>query len=235
LSGPPATKRYYTTETTTRKLVMGVARLVLPLFYRLEAQHPERLPREGGCILAANHLNIVDPFPIQIFAGRPIFFMAKAELHSTPWMDAFMRRLGSFPVSRGERDQWALNHAAALLNGGQVLGMFPEGTRSHGRGLAPAKGGVARLALNHGCQIVPVGLAGVQDRIGLTHRRVISIRFGQPIEPRSGEEPTELTDRMMYTIAALLPPDLRGAYRVAPPGFPELHRILEGGVGPAGR
>lgn len=207
---------------------MGLARLILPLFFRLEVRHPERLPFDVPYILVANHLNIIDPFPLQIAVRRPIFFMAKAELHSNRWLDALMRRLGSFPVTRGERDRWALDHAGQLLLNQHVLGIFPEGTRSHGHGLAPGKLGAARLALEHSCPILPVGIAGVQNRIGLARRRTISIRFGLPLDPRPSEGAIELTDRMMYSLAGLLPIELRGAYRTAPPGFPELQRILEG-------
>ncbi|MFH1906892.1 MAG: lysophospholipid acyltransferase family protein [Chloroflexota bacterium] len=80
--------------------------------------------------------------------------MGKAELFKNPLIDQFFRNLGGFPVYRGERDEWAIRHAGKLLRHGQVLGMFPEGTRSHGRGLKVAKTGAVRLVLSVNCPIL---------------------------------------------------------------------------------
>lgn len=207
---------------------MFLVRTLGRAIYRLESGGQERIPKEGGCILAANHVNVLDVFPLQQVTPRAIFFMAKAELHRNYLMDALLRRLGSFPVHRGHSDKWALERASHLITSGQVLGMFPEGTRSRGNGLRPAKAGAARLALEHRCPIIPVGISGIEGaiRLGRT-RKTIRILFGEPLKPRSDEDATELTDRLMYTIASLLPPHQRGAYSVAPPGFRELQEILQ--------
>lgn len=206
---------------------MFIIRLLSPILYNLEVQGAQHIPAEGGVILAANHVNILDVFPLQLATPRPIFYMAKAELHRNLLLDALLRQLGSFPVERGERDQWALNHARDLLTSGRLLGMFPEGTRTHGHGLSPGKTGAARLAIECGCPIVPAGIAGVEEGLGVGNRKmVIHIRFGQVIQAERGEGPVELTDRIMYSIAALLPAQLRGAYASAPPWLPDLQRLL---------
>ena len=207
---------------------MFIIRTVSRLLYNLEVQGGEHIPREDGVILSANHVNILDVFPLQLAITRPIFYMAKAELHRNRILDALLRRLGSFPVERGDRDQWAMSHARTLLAKGRVLGMFPEGTRSHGRGLAPGKTGAARLSIATGCPIVPVGISGVEDSFGFgKNKMLISIKIGSAITARRGEGLVELTDRMMYNIASLLPIDLRGAYSSAPPWLPDLQRLLD--------
>ena len=94
----------------------------------------ENLPADGCVILAANHLTNFDVFPMQLCLPRPLFFMAKSELHKNPILDAFLRACGAFPVFRGKKDQWAIRHAEKVLEHGQVLAMFPEGSRSKGRG-----------------------------------------------------------------------------------------------------
>lgn len=207
---------------------MGIIRLLSPLIYRLQVQGGDQLPADGGCILAANHVNVLDVFPLQMAIPRPIFYMAKSELHRNPLLDALLRQLGSFPVDRGGRDGWAMEHAQGLLNKGRLVGIFPEGTRSRGRGLRPGKSGAARLAIATGCPIVPVGITGVDDSIGLGgNRMTIHIRIGRPLSSEADAEATELTDLMMYSIAALLPERLRGAYSSLPPGFPELAHVFD--------
>jgi 1-acyl-sn-glycerol-3-phosphate acyltransferase len=208
---------------------MGLIRTLGPLLFRLEARGAVNLPESGACILAANHINVLDVFPLQLAVPRPILFMAKAELHRNRWLDMLLRRLGSFPVERGHRDRWAIEYAEALLAKDRVLGIFPEGTRSHGHGLRPAKTGAARLAISTQAPIIPVGISGVEGQVGVgPNRMTIHVSIGSPLTARKNEEPVELTDRMMYHIAALLPESLRGAYAQAPPGFAELQEILEG-------
>jgi 1-acyl-sn-glycerol-3-phosphate acyltransferase len=146
--------------------------------------------------------------------------MGKEELFRNPAMDVLLRHLGGFPVHRGGGDEWALMHAEKLLQHGQMLGMFPEGTRSRGKGLRLAKTGVARLALAMNCPVVPMALHGPQYMFArFPHRTHIRISIGEPIHPQPRETPVGLTDRMMFTLAEMLPPELRGVYRFRPPGF----------------
>ena len=88
--------------------------------------------------------------------------MGKAELFKHPALDWLLRQLGGFPVNRGAHDEWAMQHARGVLEHGQVLGIFPEGRRNRGSGLQQAKTGAARLAIEAGCQIVPVALQGTE-------------------------------------------------------------------------
>ncbi|MFP3854020.1 MAG: lysophospholipid acyltransferase family protein [Anaerolineales bacterium] len=225
---PRERRRYYDYYTPTRAVAMFIIRLFSPVIYDLDVSGANNCPMEGGVILAANHVNILDVFPLQLAVPRPIFFMAKEELHRNRALDPLLRRLGSFPVKRGRYDDWALDYARQLLDKERLLGMFPEGTRTHGHGLAPGKTGAARLSIQTGCPLLPAGISGIEQGLGIGKNKMrITIRIGSTLRARQGEGPVELTDRLMYNIASLLPKDLRGAYTSAPTWLPELQRILD--------
>jgi 1-acyl-sn-glycerol-3-phosphate acyltransferase len=180
----------------------------------------ENLPKEGAVIIAANHLSNFDAFQLQVSLPRPIFFMGKEELFQKPVMDWLFRQLGSFPVRRGKRDQWAIRHALQVLEHQQVLGMFPEGSRRGRKGLRTAKTGVARLAKAASCPIIPIAIHGPQYMLSrFPHRTRIRITIGPAIVPEPKETQLNLTDRMMFTIAGMLPPEARGVYQHHPSGF----------------
>src|SRR5512147_1856475 len=157
---PRDKKKFYFADTSRRRAVVAFARALFAPIMKMEVQGIENLPHEGPVILAANHVTNFDVFPIQFAVPRVIFFMAKAELFKNPLMDVLIRNLSAFPVNRGDKDQWATRHALKVLKHGQILGMFPEGKRSKGRGLSVAKTGTARLALEANCPIVPMTVVG---------------------------------------------------------------------------
>jgi 1-acyl-sn-glycerol-3-phosphate acyltransferase len=98
--------------------------------------------------------------------------------------------------------------------------MFPEGTRSHGRGLKVAKTGAARLAIAANCPIIPVAVDGREVFFRRFPRRTrVHIRICAPIQPQPEEMPLALTDRIMLTLAENLPPELRGVYAQIPADF----------------
>jgi 1-acyl-sn-glycerol-3-phosphate acyltransferase len=213
-------KTYYFQATRSRKVFVASFKAIYRICAKLEIEGAEKLPVEGPAILAANHLSNYDVFPLQFALPRPIFFMGKEELFRNPIMDKLLRELGGFPVYRGERDEWAMRHAQSVLEHGQVLGMFPEGSRSQGIGLRPAKTGIARLALATKAPIVPAGLHGPQYMFRHFPRRTsVRVRFGDPILPQENETHLSLTDRVMFALAELLPPESRGVYQFRPEGF----------------
>jgi 1-acyl-sn-glycerol-3-phosphate acyltransferase len=217
---PRDRKTYYFQVTPFRRIFIPIFKGIYRIFAHLEAEGAEKLPARGGVILAANHLSNYDVFPLQFVLRRPIFFMGKEELYRNPAMDWMLRQLGSFPVYRGEHDDWAMRHAQSVLEHGQVLGMFPEGSRNRGKGLRTAKSGVARLALASKTPIVPTALHGPQYMFRhFPGRTAVRVRFGDMIYPQPGETYLSLTDRVMFALAELLPPEARGAYRFRPAGF----------------
>ncbi|HSB02151.1 MAG TPA: lysophospholipid acyltransferase family protein [Anaerolineales bacterium] len=217
---PREKKKYYLTDTPQRRGMVAVIRALFKLVMKMEVVGPENFPRQGSVILASNHVTNFDVFPMQFALPRPIFFMGKAELFQNPVLDVFLRNLSGFPVKRGEKDLWAMRHAAKVLKHGQPLGMFPEGTRSKGKGLAVAKTGVARLAIEADCPIVLTAVTG-SDKFfkRFPHRTSVRIEFLPPLLPKTGESPLALTDRLMFTLAQALPEDMRGVYAEMPRGF----------------
>lgn len=219
-SDPRDRKKYYVGDTPQRRVMILLTRAFFNLLMELQVDGLENFPPQGPVILAANHVTDFDVFPMQFAALRPIFFMGKAELFKNPLLDVIIRNLSGFPVNRGERDLWALRHAAKILNHGQTLGMFPEGKRSKGRGLSIAKTGAAHLSIELLCPIVPTAIVGSDLFFKRFPRRTrVSVRFLPPLLPRLGESPLALTDRLMFTLAQALPEEMRGVYANVPTGF----------------
>ena len=220
VTDPRDRKRFYFAMTSFRKGFTAFVTLLFRLIMDLKVEGVENLPLDGPVVLAANHVTNFDVFPMQIGLPRPLFFMAKSELFKNPIMDVIMRQLGAFPVFRGEKDAWAIRHAAKVLENGQLLSMFPEGTRSKGRGLGVAKTGSARLAIENKCPIVPMAVVGTDQFFKHFPRRTpVTIRLLPPVLPHPIDTPLSLTDRMMFTLASGLPEEMRGVYAELPEGF----------------
>jgi 1-acyl-sn-glycerol-3-phosphate acyltransferase len=186
--------------------------LPVKLLFRLRATGKEHLPREGGYVLSPNHLSNLDPWPlgIPLFPKRQIRFMAKVELFRSPlW--PILRFGGAFKVRRGEGDTKAIETAVRLVREGEVVAIFPEGTRRK-KGLlkkhrARPHTGAARVALEAGVPLIPAAIAGT-DRI----RRLgpLRVAYGPPVELddlRDGRDLREAaqigTDRLMRAIRDL--------------------------------
>jgi 1-acyl-sn-glycerol-3-phosphate acyltransferase len=178
--------------------------------YRLRAVGLEHLP-EGGFVLAANHTSNFDPWPLgmPLFPRRQLRFMAKAELFN-PLLAPFLRAGGAFKVRRGEGDLEAMRVATELVTEGEIVVMFPEGTRRE-KGLrkkhvARAHTGAARIALGARAPLVPAAIAGT-DR--LSRLGPLRVRYGDPLDlsDLDGLETKraagEATDRLMARIEEL--------------------------------
>jgi 1-acyl-sn-glycerol-3-phosphate acyltransferase len=206
--------------TLFRKLFVAFLRQFFRLFMKIDVQGLEHLPPDGPVVIACNHVTNFDVFPMQLSLPRPIFFMAKAELFKFPLMDVALRNLGAFPVYRGEKDAWAMRHAREVLQQGQTLGMFPEGTRNKSLGLGVAKTGTARMAIETGSPIVPMVLIGTDGFFkGFPRRTSVTVKLLPPLQAYPGETPLALTDRLMFSMAAELPKEMRGVYAEIPKGF----------------
>jgi 1-acyl-sn-glycerol-3-phosphate acyltransferase len=152
--------------------------------YRLDARGTENLPGNGGYVLASNHLSNFDPWPLgmPLWPARFLRFMAKSELYWWP-LRLFLGRAGAFPVRRGQRDVQAIATAVALAREGNVVAMFPEGTRRH-KGLvkrfdARPRSGAARIALEADVPLVPAAVKGTDRLLRLGK---LSVAYGPPIE-----------------------------------------------------
>jgi len=220
LEDPRDKQKFVFHRTVFRRFIVGTFRLLLPIVIKVETKGINNIPTKGPVILASNHLTNYDVFPMQMVIDRPLFFMAKSDLHKNPRLDYALRSLGAFPVHRGQKDQWALQHAEKVLDNEQILAIFPEGTRSKGRGLKAGKTGAARLSIQKNCPIVPAAIKGSHTLFKhFPKRSEISISIGEPMTLMPGESTLGLTDRLMFSIAAMLPEELRGVYSQRPKGF----------------
>jgi glycerol-3-phosphate dehydrogenase (NAD(P)+) len=148
-------------------LVYWCMRAVLQPFFhvwfRLGRIGREHIPAAGPAILASNHRSFLDPFVIAVMARRPIYFVAKKELFLFhPVVSWLLSSLGAFPIDRGASDQDSMATARAILARGDIVLMFPEGTRIRPGALGRPKRGVGRLALETGAPVVPVAVIGTE-------------------------------------------------------------------------
>jgi 1-acyl-sn-glycerol-3-phosphate acyltransferase len=129
-------------------------------FCKLKVEGAERMPKEGGVIIASTHTATLDPVILGCAFPRPLTFMAKEELFRFPPFAALIRTLGAFPVKRGEPDRRALRKAVSLLRQGRCLVIFPEGTRNPNWQLRQPELGVALLAAWAKVPVLPVAIFG---------------------------------------------------------------------------
>ena len=172
--------------------------------YRLHARGRENIPREGGFVLACNHVSSFDPWPLglPLWPHRSLRFMAKSELYWFP-LTLILNGAGAFPVHRGQGDVEAIETAARLAREGNVVAMFPEGTRRR-KGLvkrfeARPRTGAARIALEAGVPIVPAAVSGT-DR--LLRFGPLRVAYGEPLDV-DGLDAKQATERLMERIAEL--------------------------------
>lgn len=171
------------------------------VFRGLRVTGAELVPREGPLVVACNHFSSWDPPVVGVAIPRPLDFMAKVELFSSPLSSAFLNGLGAFPVDRSRNDIGAIKEALRRLRAGRAIGVFIQGTRNAGD--AEALDGAAFLALSGGAPVTPaaVWLEG----------RSFRVAFGEPIRPtgKGREAAKAVTAEAARRIALLLPPSDR--------------------------
>jgi 1-acyl-sn-glycerol-3-phosphate acyltransferase len=171
--------------------VRAVLQPFLMLYFRMRRTGREHVPA-GPVLLAANHRSFLDPFAVGCCVPRPIYFVAKRELFDRRIAGWILNALGAFPVKRGESDEESMTTARLLLERGEAVVIFPEGTRHRSGPLHAPKRGVGRLALETGAAIVPVAIKGTERaRRGWLIRPVrVDMRFGRPLTYPRVERPS---------------------------------------------
>ncbi len=213
------------------RFLYALVTLIKPLFCRLRIEGREKMPATGGCVLACNHTLGPDYVLLAYASPRQVYFMAKTEIFGWhPLIARLLTTVGTFPVERGKGDVAAMNTAVDVVRDGRVLGMFPEGTRSRSGVLMRGKTGAARIAMNAGAPVVPAVVINspqiFKQLFRFGRRPEVTICFGDPLAmPGDPNDPAQVranTERVMYAMAALLPPALRGAYGQNEPAQHEL-------------
>ncbi|HEY8980167.1 MAG TPA: lysophospholipid acyltransferase family protein [Streptomyces sp.] len=194
---------------------------LLKLLFRPRIEGLEYVPEEGAAIVAGNHLSFSDHFLMPAVIKRRITFLAKAEYFTGPGVRgrltaAFFRSAGQIPVDRSgkEAGQAAIREGLGVLGKGELLGIYPEGTRSHDGRLYKGKVGVAVMALTSGVPVVPCAMIGTFEAQPPGQRfpslRPVTIRFGEPMEfsryagmEREKAVLRAVTDEIMYAIMTL--------------------------------
>ena len=142
------------------RFVRMIGTLYLILFHRIELVGRENIPQTGPVLMYANHPSAFDMVLIACRIRRKVHFMAKAELFENKLLAAFFLAMGAFPVHRGHGDAGSVKSAISLLNRGEIVGIFPEGTRTRERSQEQKKGGAALIAYHTGAPILPVAIEG---------------------------------------------------------------------------
>ena len=159
------------------------------IYLRMQRIGREHLPKDGPLLLASNHRSFLDPFLIGTCLRRPIYYFAKRELFEKRWQAWILNSLGAFPVDRGAGDRAALDTAREILERGDCVVVFPEGTRKRSGALGMPRRGIGRLALETGVPVVPIAVIGSEHvRRGWRIRpRKVRVRVGPPLRfPTTG-------------------------------------------------
>ena len=187
------------------KILRALMRGFFHLIFRYRVEGIENIPTDGGVIVALNHRSYWDV----VFAGaiirRPLRYMAKAALFKNPLFSWLITTLGAFPIQRGKGDIGAIKSALAILNGGNVMLIFPEGRRVLDGSHPGGKPGVALIATAAKVPVVPICISG---KYKLWHK--ITFKIGEPIylttdgkKRPDGAELQEMSDKIMNAVYAM--------------------------------
>lgn len=184
----------------------GVLGSLTRLVTSIRVYGKERVPREGGGILAVNHLNFIDVPVIGTMCPRRLVFVAKSELFEVPALGQLIAAHGAVAIRRGESDRDALRRMRQAVRENELLGLFVEGTRQMSGVPGEAKPGAAMIAISEGVPVVPAAIHGSQDwKLGT--RSKVSLAFGEPMRfaeyPRNSKGYAAASEEIMAEIKRL--------------------------------
>jgi 1-acyl-sn-glycerol-3-phosphate acyltransferase len=210
--------------TLSQRIFLVTFRPLLSICFSWKVEGRGNVPLTGPLILVANHVHVVDPILLVFAFPRWITFVAKEELFRSLFLRFWLRWAGSLPLQRDGKvreKQRILEGARKALEEGLILGMFPEGARSHDGKLRKGKAGSAVIASKTDAPLLPVGVVGTDKIHGISwlwKRPRIVVRIGKPFKlPPTNNKIRKsqmqlLTAQLMGEIAALLPAEYQGAY-----------------------
>ena len=172
----------------------------------IRAYGKERIPREGGAVLAVNHFNFIDIPVVGVLVPRRIVFVGKSELFEYPGLAQLIHAHGALPIRRGESDREALRRMRETVRENDLLGLFVEGTRQTSGVPGEAKPGAAMVAISEGVPVVPAAIHGSQNwKLG--DRTEVSLAFGEPMRfpehPRNSKGYAAASEEIMGEIKRL--------------------------------
>jgi 1-acyl-sn-glycerol-3-phosphate acyltransferase len=204
------------------KIVRWIVACGSAAVYRVRIKGRELLPATGGYVLAPSHRSMMDIPLAAWLTTRPLRYMGKASLFAIPVLGAAFRTLGGFEVARDGTDRKALRDSMEMLRNGEILLVYPEGTRQRGPKIQALQPGAAYLALRAGVPIVPVGIAGSEEILRdhdshFPRFKRVAIVVGEPIvgeRRESGIVPREQVDALTARLYDALQVTLDEAYEL---------------------
>ncbi|SFS37079.1 lysophospholipid acyltransferase family protein [Marininema halotolerans] len=191
-------------------IAKNLVAFVLRFYHRVEVTGASNIPKTGPLILVGNHVSYIDPFYIGGSFPRKVHYMAKKESFSHPVLNTILTKLESFPVQRGKTDLRAIRTAFAFLKEGEVVGMFPEGSRRDDHPMEEIKQGAAYIALKSKAQLLPVYIEGTSQALPRHAKWIrparVTIRYGSPIsvDPSGGRREQErLSNELLHALHQL--------------------------------
>ena len=188
-----------------RYIIKGILQVFCRILFRIKIVNKNNIPKEGACIICANHVSNWDPLVSVVCTKRPIRMMAKEELFNSKFLSFLGYVFGMFPVKRNAGDMEAIKKSLKLLKAGEILGLYPEGTRKGlEKGIKP-KNGAVLISIKSKTPIIPVGLQGEFKPF-----KKVKINYGKPIyfdqknvDTQNKEEVDRLTGELMSEIVRL--------------------------------
>ena len=188
-------------------IVYFLTKFVSFLYFPRKIYGHEHIPRHGGFILACNHVSNLDPVVMGVSALRRINFMAKIELFQQQPLGFILKKLGAFPIKRGEADFGALKETVKRLKQGKPVLVFVEGTRRVGNAEPQAQPGVGFLAVKACVPVIPVRVDGTQNAMPQGSkslvRNPVTVRFGAPVPVDPKQPYVEISQSVLNAIYAL--------------------------------
>ena len=199
-------------------MLYSIAVLIISIFarvfFRLKVSGVENIPLSGGVIIAANHFSYLDIPLLSYGLNRPANFIGKKQLFTIPVAGTLLRLLGGIPIDREKIDRSALREIMKKLNSGNIVVIYPEGTRSHDGRLQPGKPGVGFIVRMSGKKVVPTAILGTDKAMPsgswFIRPHPVTIRFGAPLDfsenPQKSEKQgldSQISQEIMAKIAAL--------------------------------
>ena len=205
-----------TLKTLPSKAFYQSARFVLVggcyLLFRMKVRNTEVVPASGAYVVAPTHRSILDTFIAASVTRKRVRFMGKQELWANPAASWLLSALGGFPVDRGA-GSGAVKAALSVIDEGEPVVVFPEGTRRHGDTIEDLQQGAAYLAVKRGVPLLPVGIAGTEEILArgraIPRLKKVAVMIGRPIHPRTAgktvdrAEVTRLTEELEQELQRL--------------------------------